>query len=74
MKDDAIRPPTPEEKAQLAEGSTMAEVAMRDALKNWASTIYAIGFAAGVEKALAKKPDAGLFVPSRPPLVVPPGT
>lgn len=66
-----VRPPTPEEKAQMAEMSTMAEVAMRDALKAWASTIFSIGFAAGVEKAMSTETTkAGLVVPTRPPLVL----
>lgn len=68
-----LRPPTQEEKAAMAEMSTLAETAMRDSLKQWASTIYSIGFAAGVEKAMAttKATEGGLLVPIRPPLIVP---
>lgn len=63
---EPLRAPTPDEKRQMTEASAQLEEQLREALKVWASSVYSIGFAAGVERALG-----GLVVPTRPGLFIP---
>lgn len=65
---EKIRPPTADEQKQMEEVSHEAEIAVREALKTWASAIFQLGFAAGVTKAM--EDTSGLFVPARPSILV----
>lgn len=66
---EKLRPPTDDEQKQMEEVSREAEIAVREALKAWAGTIFQLGFAAGVTKA-TETASGGVFVPPRPSIVV----
>lgn len=68
---DTIRPPTPEEKRQMSETAVDLEKQVMAALQAWASSIYSIGFAAGIERALSSAGPDGLILPKRPAIVIP---
>ena len=64
---EKIRPPTADEQKQIEELSKNAELAVREALQNWAQCVFQLGFAAGVTKALE---TPGLVTVSHPSIVI----
>ena len=67
-----MRAPTKEEKDAMSAQVKEIEAALMGNLKAWANAVYQVGFAAGVEKALAAEgQDDGLVVPIRPKIVIP---